>query len=118
MLFKPACRAALSVSPSPIFDVTVGSDSIDFSLNGEDISTVEPYTTLFDNYKNVAVLILGICIITSLICFLVQITKLGAAGDNQNARTKAIKGVMISGIVLAAFGALTTIVGVFWGALA
>jgi len=74
-------------------------------------------TEVFTKYKGVATLILAVCIITAILCFIWQVTKLGSAGDNQMKRSMAIKGILVTGIVIAAFGSLTLIAALFWNAL-
>ncbi len=75
------------------------------------------FTTIITKYKAIAVAIMGILTITMLIFMLIQFTKLGAAGDNEMARKKAIMGILTTGIATALLGGATIIVGFFWGAL-
>lgn len=103
---------------SPFLDFNYGDDGVNISVGGEGIGSGDSaYENLFTNYKAIAQVITGICIITSLICFLYQITRLGAAGDNDRARKSAITGILVSGLVLTAFGGLEIVVSVFWNAL-
>lgn len=56
----------------------------------------------------------GVCTITAILSLLFQITKLGAAGDNDRMRVVALKGIGFSGAALAVFGSLAVVVGFFW----
>jgi len=104
-------------TPSPFLDFSYSDDGVNISIGGDGVADGEnAYENLFTNYKAIAQVITGICIITSLICFLYQITKLGAAGDNDRARKAAIKGILVAGLVLTAFGGLEIVVSVFWNA--
>lgn len=104
------------------FGVSFGSDgSMSISLpsatgvtGGDATSAI---SLMFQKYKSIGVVIVGVCIITAILSVLVQITKLGAAGDNERMRVVAMKGIIISGGVLSAFGALALVMGIFWNAL-
>ena len=105
-------------APSPFLGFEVGDDGVNITINGEanPDSSDEAYKNLMANYKGVAQAITGVCIITSLLFFLYQITRLGAAGSNERLRKSAMTGILISGAVLAVFGGLETVVSVFWHA--
>ena len=64
--------------------------------------------------KRIAYGFFGLSAITALVGFIWQISKLGMAGDNQFERRKAVKGILFSGISLALFGGLTTILTFVW----
>jgi len=83
--------------------------------NGNPSSAIE---LGLSKYKTIGTAIVAICIITAIICLLVQITKLGVAGDSERLRASALKGIIYSGAAIAAFGALTLVVSMFWNALA
>lgn len=104
-------------------------DHFGVSFSGGDISISLPgaasaptggassaFAVIFQKYKSIGVAIIGICVITAIICLLVQITKLGAAGDNERMRASALKGIIYCGAVIAAFGSLALVVGMFWNA--
>ena len=99
-------------------DVTTGTDGKITIGIGEDtsFSREEAYKNLTSNFKKVAVVITGVCAITSLICFLFCITKLGGAGDNERARQQAIMSILFSGIALMLFGGASVAIGFFWNA--
>ena len=116
-----AVQLTMSAFASPFVGFTFDSNNgFNVSVNGDQnlVSSEEAYSNMFATYKSIAQVITGICIITSLICFLYQIAKLGAAGDNDRQRKSAVVGILISGLVLTAFGGLEVFVSVFWNALA
>ena len=102
---------------SGIFDLVGDDGSIDDSSDVAQQNTDGSFTTIITKYKSIAVAIMGILTITMLIFMLIQFTKLGAAGDNEMARKKAIMGILTTGIATALLGGATIIVGFFWGAL-
>ena len=72
---------------------------------------------LVKQYKTIATVITSILTITMLIFMLIQFTKLGAAGDNEMARKKAIAGILTTGIATALLGGATIVVGFFWNVI-
>lgn len=118
------CSAAFilptfAASPSPFIGFSADGDGISVSVGGSTVSddSSQAYGTLFSNYRTIAQVILGICVITAIISFLFQITKLGASGDNERLRRSAIVGILVSGLVLTVFGGLEIVVSVFWNVL-
>lgn len=77
----------------------------------------DDFGTFFSSFKKFGVAITGICTLTSLVFFIIALTKLSASAGNDRARATALRGVMYSGISLALFGGATVIIGVFWNAL-
>ena len=104
---------AASSGPSGIFDV-VGDDGTVGTVGegGE-----QGFATVISQYRAIAVAITGILTITMLIFMLIQFTKLGASGDNEMARKKAIMGILTTGIATALLGGATIVVGFFWNVL-
>lgn len=100
-----------------IFDLVGDDGGINSSSDVAQQNTDGSFTTIITKYKAIAVAIMGILTITMLIFMLIQFTKLGAAGDNEMARKKAIMGILTTGIATALLGGATIIVGFFWGAL-
>ena len=103
------------------FDASLDSDgSITISLPGaEGVASGDPSSAIsliFQKYKKIAAGITGICVITAILSLLIQITRLGAAGDNERMRAIALKGIIFSGSALAVFGSLAVVVGIFWNA--
>ena len=62
--------------------------------------------------------ITGILAVTMFIFMLVQFTKLGAAGDNEQSRKRAIAGILTTGIATALLGGASVVIGFFWNILA
>lgn len=60
---------------------------------------------------------LGILAITMFVFALIQITKLGGAGDNVMRRRRAINGILASGIAAMLLGGLAVYVSLLWGLL-
>lgn len=80
-------------------------------------STAPDMGGLVTQYKTIATVITSILTITMLIFMLIQFTKLGAAGDNEMARKKAIAGILTTGIATALLGGATIVVGFFWNVI-
>lgn len=97
--------------------ITIKPPGSNVSIGGTDYMT--GLVAFIDKYKNVALAILAVCVITSILCLIFAITKLGAAGvaDNPRAKNVAMMGILISGIALALFGGLTIVIGFFWNLL-
>lgn len=126
--------AALSLSggfapfaPVPAFaDETTASDNIfsgivndDGSIkladkNADDAKTLGGIVT---TYRTIASAITGILAVTMFIFMLIQFSKLGAAGDNEQARKRAIAGILTTGIATALLGGATIVIGFFWNIL-
>lgn len=97
--------------------ITIKPPGADISIGGTDY--MSGLVNFIDKYKSVALAILAVCVITSILCLIFAITKLGAAGVAENPRAKhmAMMGILISGIALALFGGLTIVVSFFWNLL-
>lgn len=83
---------------------------------GEDVSASE-FTDFFQKFKGLGVAATGICTLTSLLFFIISLTKLSTSAGNDRARATALKGLLYSGIALALFGGATVIIGIFWNAI-
>lgn len=65
-------------------------------------------------------LISGLCAVLTITMvgfFALNITKLGATGDNDMARQKAMKGILFSAIAAVLFGGMSAFIGLFWNVL-
>lgn len=118
MSIMPAFAADASggtggTGPASIFDI-VGDDGNVGEVGG---GGEGGFTVVITQYRTIAVAITGILTITMLIFMLIQFTKLGASGDNEMARKKAIMGILTTGIATALLGGATIIVGFFWNVL-
>lgn len=101
---------------SSIFDI-VGDDGAIADNDITGANSEGSFQIVISKYKSIAVALMGVLTITMLIFMLIQFTKLGAAGDNEMARKKAIMGILTTGIATALLGGSTIVVGFFWGAL-
>lgn len=72
-------------------------------------------TTAINSMKSIGSVFLGVSIVTCILFLAIYITKLGAAGDDENARKKATSGILVSGIALAILGGLSIFLAFFWG---
>lgn len=116
--------ASVYAGPESVYDdyvlVTKGEDgkpdsiTISSSENGKALQLGD----VVNKYKGVAVVITSILTITMFIFMLIQFMKLGASGDNDSARRKAIVGILTTGIATALFGGASIIIGFFWNFLA
>lgn len=90
--------------------IEIGGHAIDSNIS----DTMEQVTT---KYRGLVQGISGICIMTAVLCLLIQISKLGASGDNEQGRKKAIMGILFAGAAIALFGGIELVVTFFWRAL-
>jgi len=105
-----------SGASNKLFDI-VGNDGNINSSSEVATQSSDSFATVITKYKSIATAVMGILTITMLIFMLIQFTKLGASGDNEMGRKKAIMGILTTGIATALLGGATIVVGFFWGAL-
>lgn len=92
-----------------------GSSSLQVKVgDGQDTD----FNGLMTRYKNIILAFTGILTITCFGAMILQITKLAASGDNEQARRKAIMGILTTGIGVALLGSATIVIGFFYGAIA
>lgn len=85
-------------------------------LSGDaDIGT--SFNEILGKYKTVAVFVFAVCTITAFMLMVLMFTKLAAAGDNEQARKRAIAGILTCGIAVALLGGITIVIGFFWNSL-
>lgn len=77
-------------------------------------NSASAWGTLFTKYRNFIVGISGIGAISMIVFFVVQFMKLGASAGNPSERTKALVGVLWTGLAAAGLGAVVIIVGFFY----
>lgn len=92
--------------------LTISGGSFPDLSQDADISTA--LNGVLTKYKTVAVFIFAACAITAFLLMIWMFTKLAAAGDNEQARRKAIAGIMTCGIAVALLGGCTVVIGFFW----
>ena len=76
------------------------------------------WNNMLTRYKNIIMAFTGVLTITCFGAMILQITKLAASGDNEQARRKAIMGILTTGIGVALLGSATIVIGFFYGAIA
>ena len=75
------------------------------------------WNNMLTRYKNIILAFTGVLTITCFGAMILQITKLAASGDNQQARSKAIMGILTTGIGVALLGSATVVISFFYGAI-
>ena len=98
-------------------DVSMGDDGTVSVTGFEDGGSESTWNKIFQKYKVVIAGISGVCTLTFIVIFMVNISKLGMSADNPTARSKAIGGLLVTGIAVALFGSVTVICGLFWNSL-
>ncbi len=94
--------------------ITVGPSGTATHASGATRSSI---IKIISNYKEIAAVVLGICVITSIIMLLVAILRLGTSGDNQQARANSWKAIIVSAVALSLFGGSGAAIGIFWNFL-
>lgn len=89
----------------------------ELNITGLDGDATNTWNTIFARYHGVIIGIAGVCTLTFIVFFIINITKLGGSTGNPNARSEALKGVLWTGIAAAACGSVTLIASLFWNAL-
>ena len=97
----------------PAYAISIRDDG--FSLDKP--IEVSDFEGFFKRFKEVGIIICGICTLTSLIFFIISLTKLSVSAGNERGRADALKGVLFSGASLVVFGGASTIIGIFWNAI-
>lgn len=97
------------------FDVDI-NQSGDLSVKSE-ADTKGAWGTLISKYKNFIVGIAGVGAVTMVVLFIIQFLKLGASAGNPQERSRALKGVLWTGIAAAGLGAVALITGIFYNAI-
>lgn len=96
--------------------VTMGEDG-SISISGvSDSDSTSTWNRIFNEYKVVIIGISGIATLTFLVFFIINILKLGASGDNPNARKSATIALIVTFIACALCGSVTLFVGLAWNA--
>lgn len=116
LIAPDAVPFAPTVAQADVFDDFVSVDASGKVTAGAN-STAPNMGGLVKQYKTIATVITSILTITMLIFMLIQFTKLGAAGDNEMARKKAIAGILTTGIATALLGGATIVIGFFWNVI-
>lgn len=99
------------------FDVSIDSSGGMNVKNESDNGNSSAWGTLIEKYKGFITGIAGVGAVTMVVLFIMQFLKLGAASGNPTARSQALVGVLWTGIAAAGLGAVSLIVGIFYGAI-
>lgn len=101
--------------------VTVGDDG-SLSIGGTSGITTSSssgaaWTEFIRKYRNFIVGFSGLGSVAMVMFFIFNLLKLGATSGNPSERTKALTGLVWSGVAAAGLGSVTVIVGFFYSAL-
>ena len=98
-------------------DVSMGDDGTVTVTGFEDGGSESTWNKIFQKYKVIIAGVSGVLTLTFIVIFMINISKLGLSADNPAGRSRAIAGLLVTGIAVALFGAVTIICGLFWNAL-
>lgn len=106
-------------SGNDIWDVTITGNGSNASLSrpGVDKNTTD-FNGVLGQAKYIAMGFSGLLTIIMFVLMLLQFAKLGAAGDNEMQRKRAIGGILTTGGAMMLFGGATFVIGFFWNVLA
>lgn len=91
-------------------DIEIKDYTVSFK-GGDSLKTSDDF---LNKYKGVLVLVGSIATITALMFLIINITKLGGAGNNPTTRQSAVMGIIWSGIAIALLGSVTMWFGYFF----
>jgi len=107
------------IAKADVFDDIVDENgNIKLNENATDEEQKQTLAKVVNQYRTIASVITGILAVTMFIFMLVQFAKLGAAGDNEQGRKRAIAGILTTGIATALLGGASVVIGFFWNILA
>lgn len=98
-------------------DFKLGEDLIDRLLPDHSLTSTISAADAADSierFRELGVVITGLGALTCVFFLALSITKLGAAGDNEMARRRAIAGLATSSIAVVILGGLSAYLGFFW----
>lgn len=94
--------------------ISIGSDG---KITQNESSEKADFADISNRYKNIIMAVTGFLTLTCFAAMILQITKLAASGDNEQARRKAIMGILTTGVGVALLGSATIVIGFFYGAI-
>lgn len=120
-LFSPVEAHASSKNK----DTGISGSTVEISSDGTityggDLATGadgSAWTKLIEKYRFFIAGISGIGAVSMILFFVINFVKLGATSSNPQERSRAIMGLVFSGLAAAGLGAVTFIVGIFFNAL-
>ena len=98
---------------------SISMDDHGLKVGGDGFSETgsESWTKFFARYKKFIIGVSGMATLTMIGIFIYCFIKLGASAGNEKARKEAQTGILWSGVATAGMGAVTLIVGFFYGSL-
>lgn len=124
MLMVVLCAAVGLLTPveayaNGIFDMVTDTGAVNATAGGVAAAdnTADSIATVMTKGKTIGTGFTGIATLLMLVFTILQIVKLGASGDNEMNRKRAIMGILTTGVATALLGGITVFVGFFWGAL-
>jgi len=121
MLFVSACSSM--VMPAYASHLTFAGGSGGITISGDNLPSMtnSDLSTLVEKpltkYKSIATAVAAFGTVTSFLAMVFCFTRLSVAGDNEQARKRAIMGIMTSGAGVALLGGATVVIGFFWNLL-
>lgn len=94
--------------------ISIGSDG---KITQNQSAGKADFADISNRYKNIIMAVTGFLTLTCFAAMILQITKLAASGDNEQARRKAIMGILTTGVGVALLGSATIVIGFFYGAI-
>lgn len=105
-------------STSSLPSVTVKDNgSVEYTGDLKKKKGGKAWSDLIEKYRFFIAGISGIAAVSMILFFIINFMKLGASSGNPSERSKAIMGLIFSGLAAAGLGAVTFIVGIFFNAL-
>lgn len=99
-------------------EVTVNSDgSVTYKGDLATGSGGTAWTKLISKYRYFIAGVSGVGAVSMILFFIINFLKLGASSSNPSERSRAIMGLVVTGLAAAGLGAVTFIVGIFFNAL-
>ena len=112
---------SLAAGPSPASALTLDPSAwrpfggLSGGLGGS--PTTKALEKPLGSLKSVFLLIFALGTITAILFLMINITRLGGAGDNPAERRNAILGILFSGVALALLGGLSFVLALAWNFL-
>ena len=115
---------AVPTSASTVTDLDddFGIEYVDGKLNyggayGKDKKQSDVWNKIFVEYKGIIMGITGLGTLTMVALFIINFVKLGQAANNPNEKSRALSGLLWTGIAAAGLGGVTIFVGLAQGLL-
>lgn len=103
--------------PSDLNNLEITYSNGKISTNLEGGNSEKTWNKIFKKYKGVIAGLSGICLLTFVVFFIINLAKLGGSASNPVARKDALMGLLWTGISAAASGSVLVLTALFWNAL-